>query len=108
MYTTHSVCTQSLVYNRDMANLFICTCAVLIFRSSGTYRLIAGALMPTIELEQSERQGKRLRSDSSHSWRAGFDENSPTPPPSPVSTGLRGRENEEGVEGGDEEKVSGM
>ncbi len=64
--------------------------------------------MPTTELEQSERQGKRLRSDSSHSWRAGFDENYPTPPPSPLNTGLRERENEEAVEGDDEEKVSGV
>ncbi len=68
--------------------------------------------MPTTEpgLEQSdERRGKRLRSDSSHSWGAEFDENSPTPPPSPVITGLRGRENEqEEILEDDEEKVSGV
>ncbi len=63
--------------------------------------------MPTIDLEQSERQRKRLRSDSNHSCGAGYDEDSLTPPPSPLNTGLlKGTENEEvaAVEG-DEEKV---
>ncbi len=65
--------------------------------------------MPTTDLEQSERQGKRLRSDSSHSWGAGFDEDSPTPPPSPLNTGLKGTKNEEvAALEGDEEKVGGV
>ncbi len=111
IYGIRVVCTPHVMYVHMIGIRFtycIHKCGVVIFHASGIYRLIAGALMPTTELEQSERQEKRLRTDSSHSWRAGFDENSPTPPPSPLSTGLRGKDTEEAVGGDDDEKVSGL